>query len=49
MQVTFPQGKIFARGNNIIKVQQENEIDGSPILTIGGMQFKRSFPFTILS
>ena len=44
MHIDFPAGRIFAKANNIIRVIQQDETEGSPTLTIAGMSFKRFFP-----
>lgn len=43
MQIDFPAGRIFAKANNVIRVERTSEVDGNPTLEIGGMLFKRYF------
>lgn len=43
MNIDFPAGRIFAKANNVIRVERVSDIDGDPTLSIGGMVFKRYF------
>lgn len=43
MHIDFPAGRIFAKANNVIRVERTSEVDGNPTLEIGGMVFKRYF------